>query len=309
VVLRIDPELAAVVPGAAPPDWATRAMFVHPRAGAIWAQRSAEPEAFEGLSAVVALYADLLCRAPSPFRCMLSLGAGAASVDKRLVEGLVSSRPTYIPVDLSADMCEAAMRAMSGVCDVPLGIVADFESCFAFVANMAAPVLTSPALVCCTGNAIGNLDRGEQNFFANVRPMMRSGDFLLVSFATGRFPQPMTRAVFDAAVGWNDLRELLACAVETITGEAADAVAPALDSRLLVARGFGDAPQSDALRLVDSMSGRTLLHLRRYHLGAMRDWIATRFGMHVVAAQEIEVSSTGVGIGALLATPAPQSPP
>jgi hypothetical protein len=275
-------------------------MFVHRQAGAIWAQRSATAEAFEGLTAVLALYADVLRSVATPFRSLVSLGAATGVIDKYLIETLGEPRPTYIPVDLSAHLCEAALRATSGVCNAPLGIVADFESRLPFVAEAASPKLSPPLLICCTGNAIGNLDRGEKNFFTNVRAMMSTADALLISFATGHFPQPMTRPVFDATVGWEDLRELLACSVEVLTGEPAETVAPALDERLSVAPGASDVPGADALRLVDKLSNRTLVHLRRYTLGSMSDWIATRFRMQVLAAQEISVSA-GVGIGALLA--------
>src|SRR5580704_10156173 len=128
---------------------------------------------------------------------------------------------------------------------------------------------------------------------------MDPDDCLLISFGIGSFGYPVNRDRFDAEVAWRDLDGLLAGSVAMITGERAKVAEATLDSRLGVRSGTSDVPEAETVDLWDRISGRTLLHLRRYQPAVLRRWVEQSISARVLYADELSLPS-GPGVGVLI---------
>jgi SAM-dependent methyltransferase len=300
VKLWIDDITSGVAPGCVPNDWATRAAFSYRGAASHWKSRTSSAVSLEENDAVLSLYTSALAKLDPSWTTVVSLGAGTGFVDKAIIQYLnLSTR--YIPVDLTKDMCEAAIMRLGAVCDVPMAVVADFEGNFIYVRKALAAEPKSRTLYCCTAT-VGNLDLGETSFLRNVLSIMDPQDCLLVSIPTGSFGYPVNRDRFDATVGWRELSALLAGSIAMMTGESAEAAEAALDSRLDVRSGISDVSEAETVDLWDRISGRTLLHFRRYRLAALQRWIEQSMSAKVLCADELCLSTeSGVGVLVLAA--------
>ena len=297
--LAIDPRIKAIESGLVPLDWATRSIFVHGASMDYWGDRTQDAAAVEGLKDVVSLYAAMIHEAAESIVSFISLGAAGGAVDCELIRAIGRPDLQYIPVDISRSMCELAIRNGLECCKVPMGIVGDFEGGMTFIRSSLAPANHGRKLISCTGNAIGNLDLGESNFFSNIAGMLNREDRLLLSVATGTFGGEMNRARFDAEVGWLDLSKLLASGIMMITGEDRAAVEASLDRRLAVRAGTSDIPLADTLTLWDRDSKRSLLHLRRYDFSAFKDWAVRGCSGQLIDSAELHFSGTNAGLGVM----------
>jgi Histidine-specific methyltransferase, SAM-dependent len=293
--ILVDPMLRSLRAGMLPDDWATRAIFSYPSAAAMWELRSMSPEALEAPQEVLGVYALFAGTVATDWDYFISLGAGAGVVD-RAVLSHIRKPTTYVPIDLTADMCALAEISLRGMCEIPFGIVADLENRLDFVGSVLPNKPGSARLFSCTGNMLGNLDLGEENFLANIGTLMRPGDYLMLSVATGSFDRPIDRRRFEETVGWEDLSDLLAAGISMTTSEDVGAARRSLTKRIDVGPGSSDVPGAGAVQLIDRDCGRVLLHMRRYEFLQLNAWIEARFPVVNLRSADVPVSPQ-VGIG------------
>ncbi len=292
----IDPNLDLMQQGSFPDQWATRAAFLHPKGGSSWRGRAVR---LETENPVIDAYVSLLEPA-GDWDVMMSCGPGDGQVDAKITAALKSRVKRYVPVDISQSSCKAVVASIASVCPVPIGIVGDLEDGFDFIRGALQQCAPGRLLVLCTGNVIGNLDMGERRLIRQLSDLMQKGNSLLLSAATGVFPDPVDRVTFDAHVDWIDLRDLIVGCIVNLTGENGDAIDQMLDTRVGVRAGPSDVPGASVRQLFDQQSQKAVLVLRRYQPAKLAEWIERLFPLKVVKAAQTPTSDADVGISTIL---------
>jgi hypothetical protein len=299
VLIKADPHLSRIDLGSVPDDWAVRAVFFHPHSARIWRGRSASGKR-ETRDELLDSYRSALAASGLTWDTFVSLGAGGGSVDREIAAALTGTRH-YVPVDISWSICGLSVLSLEDLIPVPFGIVSDFEDRFDFIAQALRPFEGTRVLFCCTGNAIGNLDRGEAKFFANLRGLMKPTDNFLLSVATGSFGGDIGRSeIFDQNVSWEALRPLLACSRSAFSGEDVAEAEAAIERHVVARPGTSDVDGARTAAFRDESSGRLLLQMRRYDLPTLGSWLETQFGYQVLHESNIALGPVGLGTGTLL---------
>jgi hypothetical protein len=300
--IRVDALLGRDDPRVPGPDWVTRSLFQADRAAALWSTRSDAPTALEAPPDVLAAYREALLRVAGPPGAVISFGPADGRLDAALLRQLPRRPLLYVGLDINAELCDRAVRAACIHADTAYGLVCDLEAQHGLVLDFLTARLRprGSTLFLCTGNMVGNLDRGERNFLRFVENCMARDDTLLMSVATGAFPQPIGRRSFDESVGWADLEELIAGGLSQRTGEAADAVLAKLDARLDVREGVSDVPGTSAIDVYDRVSALSVLFMRRYAPSSFECSVARWLGCDVLFSTEVVLPLPGLGLGVYL---------
>lgn len=296
-VLR-DPALRVPQPGLVLADWSTRASFSHPLSAERW-RRSLEAEtAAESNTAVLGMYAGLVGVHTGAADTYISIGAGDGLLDSSLIP-IVGSPPTYISVDISAEMCRTACANVGHAASSRSGIVTDFEDNLEFLSSVLDISAARSPFVCCT-SVLGNLDLAEFNFFQNLVRSVGPDAHILLSFGTGSFGRPLDRSMLGSRFDWESLAGLLSCGVAMHTGENVLLVERDIGRRLNVRPSRTDVPLTESVELWDDISGAGLMHFRRYEVPALVEWVRQTFPVDVLGSSQLPFSSSGLGVACVL---------
>ena len=293
-----DPALRVPQPGLVWADWSTRASFSHPLSAERW-KRSLEAEtAAESNTAVLGMYAGLVGEHTGAADIYVSFGAGDGFLDSSLIP-IVGSPPTYISVDISAEMCRTACANVSHLASSSSGVVTDFEGNLEFLSSVLHASAARRPFVCCT-SVLGNLDQAEFNFFQNLIRSVGPDAHVLLSFGTGTFGRPLDRSMLDSRFDWESLAGLLSCGVAMHTGEDVLLVERDIGRRLNVRPSRTDVPLTESVELWDDVSGLGLMHFRRYELPVFVDWVRQTFPVDVLGSSQLPFSNSGLSVACVL---------
>ena len=187
-----DPQVVAASTGPLPKNWLLRAFYFGPVGARAWLSITSDPgyELQGNSNPTHEVIVDFVENPRAPrFRAYVSLGPGDARLDQRIAFALRKrdKELDYIPVDLSDGLLLNAVNQLAdhGI-RVPLGILADFEEHFPYVARQVKGRARSPALYGLFGNTFGNLDGGEASFVGAVRDALAPGEDELLIDVTVR---------------------------------------------------------------------------------------------------------------------------
>jgi hypothetical protein len=294
-----DPKYEAE-PTAGRPGWSHRSLYTSPvlleeylRLSSTDSYPGAEPEH----DPVVAMYVSCLDHLRTgAIRNMVSLGPGDGQVDARLLRHLrdFSSPIDYIPVDISTRLLELAAAHAAEVVGVPFAVCADFEEDTHFTVDLLKRKREGLVLWSLLGNTIGALDKGEANFFQNVRPLFQLDDYFLLSVTNHPF-----QITADPPL-WEALCRLVWClsAIQKGGGNLGPTVC---DPRGITLRTRNEtAPAASAVEFVDEDGDRTVLTVRSYLLEELLEWLLARLPLRLIAQDRFRPSEAAFGISTAL---------
>lgn len=229
-----------------PAEWGVRAIFSNAYSEDIWLARISQNNAPETRSDLLIGYMTLLRKAES-FGCFVSFGPGGGETDRVLLEpSCTHERISYIPIDISIKFLRAAYLMLKDSCNIPVCIRADFETSNIFIESELKPYLTKRNFFSILGNTIGCADLGEENLMHMVCFLMKDKDYLLLSFATGKFTQANFEATSNLAE-WKNLRHLIAGGVAAKTGTPLSEVLDHFNDYVILQFGTSDIPGVQSL--------------------------------------------------------------
>lgn len=280
------------------------AIFNHPMAIVHWKKYLGNEELWAAPDPTLEAFSLALSASDGRYRTFVSLGAGDGNLDRALLQRLSYRAEYYVAVDLNIDLCRTALHNVSPLVKSAAGVICDLErNGFAFLESVLAESKTKPPrIIVCTGNMIGNLDLGEAIFFRRAIDLLDVGDIFICSVSVGAFPRPLSRFVFDTRVGWDDLRDLFAAGLSSVTGEPFNLVSRTLEQRMQLRRGWSDVPNTDSIALLDGLSGRQIIHMRRYRFNSLVEWLNSAWGLRIRYHSEIPQQLEGLSLGIVSAS-------
>jgi hypothetical protein len=292
--------ISAEVP---PEDWRQRRLYVGEGAAQRWRRVGAEQDfrrpvgrlesaLFGAGKARARRLAEGLLRSvvgSGEWSTFVSLGPGDARMDVDLVRklGAGGSPPEYVAVDLSEELLLRAVEKLAGVTR-SLGILADFESRFDFLASELLDRSESPRLFALLGNTLGNLDEGERIFLEQVTTMEGRGALLL--------------SVSTKGPGWAVEAEPLlrpSGYSERVQRFLSHDAPERFQSDVRFDPGRSDVPDASAVDVFDIVRDRPLISVRRYDWRALLAWMREELALEVLFEEELvfdEVEAGGVAL-------------
>jgi hypothetical protein len=263
-----------------PSDWASRALYTGISGESNWRRLVGDPAYVLQRSYGFRL-TDVCtdCFAATPPKTLVSLGPGDGLEDFELVKSLKALEPDlqYIPVDISRKLLSAAIGNLESHVAIPVAIHADFESSRELIAETVERHGRPPILYILLGGTIGNLDRGELQFFGMMKQLMRPGDrFLHDIQLDGPGWKPSDEFLLDKSACRPALRSLLAgglsqrgqhVAIETDWFEGRVEFSINQESDI-------EGTRTTVVR--DRPTGQVLVRFRRYEWDRYRDWLGER---------------------------------
>ncbi len=252
---------------------------------------------------------------------VVSLGPGDGTADVDMVTAVKQNlrsmngrgnetRLTYIPVEICRPLLEMAIAALQPHAHVPAGILCDFEEGLVFLASALDRYATRPILFSLLGGTVGNLDAGEEGFFAGFRAMMEPGDaFLLDVPLAGPGWTPCDEPRLKAESYSQAFRQFLG---NSLSGSHAKAGAEPPDATPSSVNSFGERVEfslehdrptgAEVITVVDRGRGRNLVTFRRYRWRPLLRWFED-CGFAVVFAESSVISDQDAfGMGVVVLT-------
>ncbi|QEH38892.1 hypothetical protein OJF2_75020 [Aquisphaera giovannonii] len=292
-----DGRIAALDRGAARPEgWASRALYVGEEGARNWLAVVHEPGYPLRDPDALALRANRAAAiAALRFRTLVSLGPGDGSADADLVSAL-AGRPTYVAVDLSRPLLEAAIERLRPLAGPVRGVLCDFEDDGGFLGASLRGHAEPPVLYALLGGTLGNLDRGERPLLETLRGLMGPGDAILLDV-------PLAGPGWSAAVEPRMRPEAYTPAFRAfLVGDGAGDAS--FEERVRLASHRDDQTGAEVVEVADRSSGRRLLAFRRYRWDAIIGWLAG-LGFDVASARSAFAPPTSAfGMGVVLLTKA-----
>jgi hypothetical protein len=310
-----DPYVAAVHRGAAVPrrDWASRALYVGEEGARSWLSvvhepgyPLSDPDAFslrqnhrEAISGW-------------DFQTLVSLGPGDGAGDAELLSfrdptafgpkpGESARRLRYIPVDISKPLLDAAMERLAPLAEVAAAFLCDFEDDHGLLADAIRRFAVAPVLYSLLGGTLGNLERGEGQFFETIRNLMRRGDGLLIDvpLAGPRWStehEPRLRAS-----GYSEaLRNFLTAGGAGHLGYQQETLD--FDQAVRFSHTHEPETEAESITVSERSTGRKLLTFRRYRWNSILSWFG-HHGLRVAFARSALTSPQDrFGMGVVLLT-------
>lgn len=143
-------------------------------------------ESDEQVAASLTALLEMLDEVSESIETFVSLGPGDGKLDKSMLSSLVCSSPSvrYIPVDINSPILQKSIKDLAQIVTVPLGIHADFESNFPFVARILSKNARGRKIISMLGNTFGNFDTNESLFLSSIGGYAEGGDLLLLGVAS-----------------------------------------------------------------------------------------------------------------------------
>ena len=304
--LVTDPAVARDDRGAAPDDWASRALYLGDRGAANWLAVSHSSaytlcgnDPFDLHKNRLAALQDVH---PATY---VSLGAGDGSDDIEILAALArrGRRPDYVPVDISQHLLQVAIRNAGCHAEIPAAVVGDFEAGQAFLADVFRRYVDSPVLFGLLGGTVGNFDLGEANFFTGFKGMMTTADKLLIDIPLfGPAWTPELEPRLDAGRYTEEFKMFLAGAAARWPRDEAETrfhddfgnwVDLALDEDATTA--------AKTIRVLEVENQRLLLTFKRFDWVSTLDWLVGQ-GFEVEFAEcsiKSEADVFGMGVALL----------
>jgi len=252
----------------------------------------------------------------------VSLGPGDGLHDVDLITSLQEfstrafekgeRKPTlkYIPVEISRVLLELTIRNVQAHVEVQVGVLCDFEDGQEFLANTLAQFAQPPILFSLLGGTVGNLDGGEDPFFAGFRGLMKAGDAFLLDL-------PLAGPGWSAAeeprlrpAGYtNAFRRFLGATVaQQNPADTRDfqvrveEVAAAFAERIQLSHRHDSQTGAEIITVKNRRSQRTVLTFRRYCWASMLRWLQDRGFTVAFAKCSISANQDKFGMGVVLLT-------
>ncbi len=234
-------------------------------------------------------------------KTFVSFGPGDGVIDREIAEVLRNRNSgciSYIPVDINEHLLKCSMNYISSNlngANVPFGLQTDFEERIpAFVKPHIdfIEAVERPILFGLIGNTLGNLDRFEQSFHADVKGLAKAGDTLLIEVALDDGPDLLSNRDNKALEAF-----YLNGAAHQIKGGAEEMRNSMVDAKEMPhSKVDGDPPKKSQVRspgstvsksksfeiyydLRDPDTGETrkvtALRSVRYHWDEMRAWLSS----------------------------------
>jgi hypothetical protein len=277
-------------------NWRHRSLYLSPEGLREWLRLSsaesypgADPEPDPTLSSYLECLRDL---PRGDVRHMVSLGPGDGRIDRQLLQHLSPASPLldYVPVDISKELLQLSASRAAEVVTVPFAVCADFEARTNFLAEHLLPRREGNVLWSFLGNTFGALDEGEGNFCLQMRPLLRPGDFFLLSVASGPF-----RITVDPPF-WDSLREL-ASTLSPIRKPAGAPLVREHDPNTVTLRLKGEhAPVASAVEFVDTRTFQIVLTIRSYRFEELLEWLTHRLPLRLLDQHHLSPSEAPFGM-------------
>lgn len=287
-----------------PKAWASRSLYVGIEGAQTWLA-TVESSSYAPLvheAQVRGLLSDALDGID--VRSFISLGPGDAETDEVIALELQRREPwlEYIPVDI----CDALlMRAVNLLCRqvrVPVGVLADFEDGMPFIHRQLDEYATPPKLFGLLGGTFGNLDRRERNFLSRVCQRMKRGEYFLfdASLAGASWEMERDRRGSHASFG-PEYRRFIAQGICRHTGasESVDAVTAAFEARIRFQEGLSDVENAKCINIVDSLTGKVILPIRRYNWTSLLSWLEKMREFEIKFTRQLFINDS-IGDGIIL---------
>jgi hypothetical protein len=304
VEIVIDERVGCIDRGVAPPpdDWVSRALYVGEHGARNWLGVVREPTYPLRDPNCYNLEANHLAavgdRHPSTF---VSLGPGNGLNELSLVRAL--SRPDsgklrYIPVDLSLTLLREAIANLRPHAEVPVGILCDFEDGQDFLAVSLGKYDRPPTLFAMLGGTVGNLDAGEERFFASVRSLLGPGDgFLLDLPLAGPAWTPADEPRLKPEAYTSAFRRFLCEAMDPNDRDSAMAV---FEQRVELSLTRDATTGAEVILVADRFRRRAVLTFRRYRWEPILSWFRSQGLTVEFACSSISSDRDKFGMGVVL---------
>lgn len=236
----------------------------------------------------------------------VSLGPGEGLNDIPLVQALRATHSdlSYIPVDISAGMLDAAVRNLGTMVDVPFAVQCDFESGLAFVRdrlNRHAP--QAKTLFALLGGTVGNLDLGVRHFCNAFRSALNPGDYWLLDVPlAGPAWTPTSEPRLNKASYTPAFRRFVAGGIVRAGAAASEENAVSeFDRRIDLSLEFDhEVGETRVVTVRDLFANRVLLRFRRFGWQSFLDWLHSRGFSTVFAECSISSDDDTFGMGVVL---------
>jgi hypothetical protein len=301
-LILADEVTAAVNRGAAVPgSWAGRALYVGPAGAANWIAVVQEPgyplRTLDDHGLRAHRHAALAGRR---FATLVSLGPGDGTVDVDLIEVLArevgpdAGPPAYVPVDLARPLLERSIEVVAPHAARVVGLHCDFEGASGFLDESVRRYTVPPVLFALLGGTVGNLDEGEERFFAAARRRMGPADAFLLDVPLAG---PAWNADIEPRLGLGGYSAAFRRFLGLPGVPDAD-----LERRVAFEHRPDDATGAETIAVSDRLSGRRLLMFRRYRWGPILDWFGRQGFRVAFARSSLSSGSDRFGMGVVLLT-------
>ncbi len=288
---------------APPPDgWVSRALYVGEAGARNWLGVVHEPTYALRDPNCYNLGANRLAavrgRHPATF---VSFGPGDGLNELELIQTLSGPGPgklRYIPVDISLPLLRKAIANLRPHVEVPVGILCDFEDGRDFLAGTLRRYGHPPTLFALLGGTVGNLDTGEQRFFAGVRSLLGAGDgFLLDIPLAGPDWTPADEPRLKPEAYTSAFRRFLC---EAIDRNDCDGAAAVFEQRVELSLTRDAATDAHVILVADRFRRRAVLTFRRYRWEPLLSWFRSQGFAVEFARSSITSDRDKFGMGVVM---------
>jgi hypothetical protein len=279
VKIVADERLELIDRGNAPPPdgWVSRALYVGEAGARNWLGVVREPSYTLRDPNCYNLGPNRLAavrgRHPATF---VSLGAGDGLNEVELTKTLSALGPgklRYIPVDISLPLLREAIANLRPHVEVPIGVLGDFEDGRDFLADTLRVYGHPPTLFALLGGTIGNLDTGEERFFAWVRSLLGASDgFLLDIPLAGPDWTPADEPRLKPEAYTSAFRRFLC---EAMDRNDCDGAAAGFEQRVELSHTRDAATGAEVILVADRFC-RPVLTFRRYRWEPLLSWFQSQ---------------------------------
>jgi hypothetical protein len=230
----------------------------------------------------------------------VSLGPGDGLNEVELIKtlsGLGPGKLRYIPVDISLPLLREAIANLQPHVEVAVGILCDFEAGQDFLADTLRRYGRPPTLLALLGGTVGNLDSGEQRFFAWARSLLRAGDgFLLDIPLAGPDWTPADEPRLKPEAYTSAFRRFLS---GTIDRNDPDGAAAAFEQRVELSHTRDAATSAEVILVADRFC-RPVLTFRRYRWEPLLSWFRSQGFAVEFARSSIASDRDKFGMGVVM---------
>ena len=285
---------------APPPDgWVSRALYAGEAGARNWLGVVREPTYALRDPKSYNLEANRLAavwgRHPATF---VSLGPGDGLNELELVRALSGpglGKLRYIPVDISLPLLREAIANLRPHVEVPVGICCDFEDGREFLADTLRRRGQPPTLFALLGGTVGNLDAGEERFFAWIRSLLGAGDgFLLDLPLAGPHWTPADEPRLKPEAYTSAFRRFLGEAMDRNDCPGAAAV---FEQRVELSLTHDAATGAEVILVADRARRRAVLIFRRYRWEPVLSWFRSQSFAVEFARSSITSDQDKFGMG------------
>jgi Histidine-specific methyltransferase, SAM-dependent len=265
---------------APPPDgWGSRALYVGKAGARNWLGVVHEPTYALRDPICYNLGANRLAAVQGrDFATFVSFGPDDGLNELELIETLGGpggpGKLRYMPVDISLPLLREAIANLRSHVQVPVGILCDFEGGRDFLADTLRRYGHPPTLFALLGGTMGNLDTGEEQFFAWVRSLLgASHGFLLDVPLAGPDWTPADEPRLKPEAYTSAFRRFLCEAIDRVGCDGAAAV---FESRVELSLTRDPVTDAEVILVADRFRRRAVLTFRRYRWEPLLSWFRSK---------------------------------